>query len=61
MGDRGGRHASQRAQVGGHHRAVDRAEVVVDGGLHDLFVQAGLVRSAAQSAGEVASGFGEQV
>ncbi|MFF9345581.1 hypothetical protein [Streptomyces sp. NPDC014734] len=51
----------QGAQVGGHHPAAGRAGVVVDGCLHDLFVQAGLAGSAAQDAGEVAAGFGEQV
>ncbi|MGW1710529.1 hypothetical protein ACWCP8_34860 [Streptomyces sp. NPDC002206] len=51
----------QRVEVGGHHPAAGRAGVVVDGRLHDLFVQAGLVRSAAQDVGEVAAGFGEQV
>lgn len=52
----------QGAEVGGHHPAqADRAGVPVDGGLHDLFVQAGLMGSAAQGVGEVAAGFGEQV
>ena len=51
----------QHAEVGGHHAAAGRTGVVVDDGLHDLFVQAGLVRSDAQDLGGVAAGFGEQV
>ncbi|MDQ0808336.1 hypothetical protein QFZ63_000050 [Streptomyces sp. B3I7] len=39
----------QGAQVGGHHQAApDGAGVVADDRLHDLFVQARLVRPAAQ-------------
>jgi hypothetical protein len=41
----------QGAQVGGHHPAAsDGAGVVVDDRLHNPFVQAGLVRPAAQGA-----------
>jgi hypothetical protein len=52
----------QGAQVGGHPAAAfDGAGVDVDGRLHDPFVQAGLMRSAAQGVGEVTPGFIEQM
>lgn len=45
----------QDAQVSGHHAAVRWAGAVVDDRLQDLYVQAGLVRSAAQDVGEVSA------
>ena len=45
----------QDAQVSGHHAAADWADAVVDDRLRDLFVQAGLARSAAQDIGEMAA------
>ncbi|MFD9744703.1 hypothetical protein ACFWX5_14290 [[Kitasatospora] papulosa] len=52
----------QGPPIGSHPPAApDGAGVVVDGCLHDPFVQAGLVRPTAQGVGKVAACFGKQM